>query len=668
MRKKRKNIPKSENFSVYLNKTRNDWLKIVSMLSFTLIPTFIVLDYIVMPDELFAKFMIFRLVVSGILIIQYIILRMSSRYASLHGLFITILAGTMIALMTNDLGGFDSGYYAGLNLVMMAVVILVPWGFAHGILNALTIIGIYAIVNVLNLHSFQIENLINNMYFLFSTALIAVSVSQIRLQLLRKEFDANIHLIIAKEEQDTIMNSVDEGLFIVQQEKEDEYVIGSQQSEAVTQILGTSSLAGKGFLEALSPYFPEKIITDLAEYLFMIFNRDVDNDLIRDLNPLEKLEADIPSELEIENKMLKFEFKPIRQMSGEKSYLISIKDVSKEVEMENRMLNNEIKAEHESQMMLAILQQGPAMLQDFVHGVETEISDIEKAISTDNNTEELSDAIETIFRAAHSMKGNAALLNLKFFAEQLDVFEEKIIELRDSDKLVREDLQTIESDLDIIKEVYTTLQGLIKNIQEFQGKKETETQETALESIPGALTELVGRISVELGKKVRLIAEKTDFTGLPASSAYIIRDILVQLTRNSITHGLEEPEARVKSGKDETGSITLNMQPDGDSFMIDYRDDGKSFDFAAIRKKGLESGKILESEVEQWNDTKLLKLIFDSGFSTAGESTMHAGRGVGMDIVKQRIKNMGGDFKIKYRQGEYTEFKITIPIKVLQEV
>lgn len=152
-----------------------------------------------------------------------------------------------------------------------------------------------------------------------------------------------------------------------------------------------------------------------------------------------------------------------------------------------------------------------------------------------------------------------------------------------------------------------------------------------------------------------------DFTGVSNKYAYTLRDILVQLTRNALTHGIENPEMRMLSGKDEYGTIDLSLKHEGESLCIGFRDDGNSFDFTAIRAKAVEMGKGIESEVQKWTASKLIRLIFEPIFSTADVSTLHSGRGMGMDIIKQRIKKVGGQLRVNYSPGQFTEFKIIFP-------
>ncbi|XDD51653.1 ATP-binding protein [Leptospira sp. WS92.C1] len=650
-----------DNFKTYLDDIRHSWLKTLCILGFTLIPLFIALDYFMIPEERFKNFVFYRTIATILILIQYSILCLtkSSRYAQLHGYFFSLIVGLMISLMTLELGGFDSSYYAGLNLAMIAVIVLIPWGFDHAVINSLLIIGSYLSLNFIFPNSFHNNILVNNLYFLSSSAVIAISINRVHFQLIRKEFYANSQLKTAKKEQDTIMNSVDEGLFIIHK-VDGQYFIGEHQSESVKKILGNAVLSGRKFTEALSEYFSLRKIDELIEYLIMISSRDIDEDMIRDLNPLEREGATVQFGINSVIKFLEFGFKRITQDYQNTDFLISIKDVTKEVEMEHQLRDNEFKAEQETQMMLSILHIGPALLQDFMEGIETELSVIDGVLRDEENHKNFPNAIETIFRSVHSIKGNASLLDLKFLTEKSNEFEKKMIMLKENKIPTWEDFLPIAYDLAKLQEVYGEMHGLIQRIRSFQNKG--GDTKSALSALPEAINELSLRIASELGKKVRLIATDIDFTGVSGKYAYALRDILVQLTRNAITHGIESPEIRLRSGKEECGTLILSLKPVGDTLCVNFRDDGSSFDFAAIRKKAFQMNKGLESEIKSWAAEKLIKLTFEPVFSTAGESTLHAGRGMGMDIIKQRVKKIGGRLKINYSPGQFTEFKFIFPI------
>ena len=129
----------------YLYTLVHSWSKTVTTLGFSLVPLFFILDVFMMPGELLSRFAVYRGVTTAIVVGQYFVLRatLPSKRDYLHGYFFTVIVGLMIVLMTTDLGGFNSTYYAGLNLVLIAVNLTLPWEFIHSVVNSLLIVGLY---------------------------------------------------------------------------------------------------------------------------------------------------------------------------------------------------------------------------------------------------------------------------------------------------------------------------------------------------------------------------------------------------------------------------------------------------------------------------------------------------------------------------------------------
>jgi len=191
----------ADEFEPYLNDIIHEWLKTLTTLGFTLVPAFFLLDYFTMPQDLLPRFGIYRLFSTIVLLVQYFIIRKSRPNSSsyYHGYFVSINVGGIIALMTVDLGGFDSSYYAGLNLVIIAVNLLLPWKTIHSVVNSIIIISMYVLFNVLSAHPYDTSILINNLFFLFSTAIIAVSINYVRHKLVKKEFYLLVELKKARD-------------------------------------------------------------------------------------------------------------------------------------------------------------------------------------------------------------------------------------------------------------------------------------------------------------------------------------------------------------------------------------------------------------------------------------------------------------------------------------
>jgi len=191
----------TEKFDDYLNSIIHTWLKTLTTFAFTLVPIFFILDYFTMPEDLLPRFGLYRLVPTIIVIIQYFIIRETkpSKYSYLHGYLISIIVAGMITLMTIDLGGFNSRYYAGLNLVIIGVILLLPWRVIHSAINSLVIISMYIVFNLIAAKPYESSILINNLFFLCSTAILAVSINYVKHRLVKQEFFLLVELKKARD-------------------------------------------------------------------------------------------------------------------------------------------------------------------------------------------------------------------------------------------------------------------------------------------------------------------------------------------------------------------------------------------------------------------------------------------------------------------------------------
>ncbi len=169
---------------------------------------------------------------------------------------------------------------------------------------------------------------------------------------------------------------------------------------------------------------------------------------------------------------------------------------------------------------------------------------------------------------------------------------------------------------------------------------------------------LVRDLSARLGKQVRLrtVGEGTE---LDKGLIERIADPLVHLVRNSIDHGLELPDVRAQSGKDETGTITLAASHQGGHIVIEVSDDGRGLDRDRILAKAHERGLAVP---ESPSDAQVWDLIFQPGFSTADAVTDLSGRGVGMDVVRRNIQALGGEVQLQSTAGHGTRVVIRLPL------
>ncbi|WP_207456925.1 chemotaxis protein CheW [Azospirillum sp. SYSU D00513] len=246
--------------------------------------------------------------------------------------------------------------------------------------------------------------------------------------------------------------------------------------------------------------------------------------------------------------------------------------------------------------------------------------------------------------------------------------------------------QTIRVNVDLLENLMTMVSELVLTrnqlLQILRSQKESEfaaplqrlnhvtselqegVMKTRMQPIGNAwakLPRLVRDLAHELGKKIDLQMLGAD-TELDRQVLELIKDPLTHMVRNSADHGLETPADRLRSGKSETGRITLNAYHEGGHIIIEIQDDGRGLAIDKIKAKAIQNGLATEGELAGMSDQQIIQFIMKPGFSTAAAITNVSGRGVGMDVVKTNIEKIGGTIEIKSVFGRGSTFVIKIPL------
>jgi two-component system, chemotaxis family, sensor kinase CheA len=175
------------------------------------------------------------------------------------------------------------------------------------------------------------------------------------------------------------------------------------------------------------------------------------------------------------------------------------------------------------------------------------------------------------------------------------------------------------------------------------------------------LPRVVRDLSMELGKQIELEMVGAD-TELDRQVLDLIKDPLTHMVRNSADHGLESPEQRRAAGKPVQGWIRLSAYHEGGHIIIQVADDGRGLDTERIKAKAIAHGLATEAAIEKLPEAQIHKFIFVPGFSTAATVTSVSGRGVGMDVVRNNIDQIGGTIDVKSVAGVGSSFTIKIPL------
>jgi two-component system, chemotaxis family, sensor kinase CheA len=172
---------------------------------------------------------------------------------------------------------------------------------------------------------------------------------------------------------------------------------------------------------------------------------------------------------------------------------------------------------------------------------------------------------------------------------------------------------------------------------------------------------LVRDLSGKLEKKVELVLTGSE-TELDRTVVDALGDPLVHLVRNSLDHGLESPEQREAAGKPPTGTLEISARHAGGSVLITVRDDGRGIDAARVAAKAAERGLIAAEDIDGVDLAQAVELLFSPGFSTAEQMSDISGRGVGLDAVRNAIRELGGEALMQSEPGAGTSTQIRLPL------
>ena len=210
-----------------------------------------------------------------------------------------------------------------------------------------------------------------------------------------------------------------------------------------------------------------------------------------------------------------------------------------------------------------------------------------------------------------------------------------------------EDLTKAVSNLDAVT---TDLQGAVM-----------KTRMQPIKKVFGRFPRVVRDLARSLNKDIKLVLEGEE-TDLDKNLVEALADPLVHLVRNSVDHGIEEPDVRVALGKPREGTVILSASQEGDHILLTIKDDGAGMNADKLKEIAIERGVLDADSAARMPDKEAFSLIFAPGFSTKTEISEVSGRGVGMDVVKTKITQLNGTVDIDSEMGVGTVLEIKVPL------
>ncbi|MBM97176.1 MAG: hypothetical protein CMI09_15165 [Oceanospirillaceae bacterium] len=462
----------------------------------------------------------------------------------------------------------------------------------------------------------------------------------------------------ARQETQEILKTVREGLFLL----DEKMVIGTQYSGSVKDIFGDKDYSGMSFRELLKSVVVESDMKTVEEYIKLLLNSQVKENLIGSLNPLSDLEVSLPTASGgYEVKHLSFRFNRAIENGEIRHILVTVLDITElvslrqDLEKANQNTGLQIGALKEllhvdRDSMEAFLKEADASL--------VAVNDILKERVT--SSYDYLDKINSTYRIIHRIKGDASALNVPNIVSAAHDFEEQLSRLREKDQLQGGDFLPLTLALNDLFRLLTDTRDILSVFHRSQTPVVQQLRsEPSLDH--AMINRLASRIAEDQGKEVSVVVDDKLFPSIALEHRKMVQDAVLQLVRNAVVHGIEIPAVRVSGGKSAAGAVTVALKAEESGIRVCVHDDGQGIDLDRVRERALERGMYSAEQLEAMQPNRIVSLIFEPGFSTLDTADEHGGRGVGMDIVKANIQQIRGRIRVSNRPGRHCEISFLLP-------
>jgi two-component system chemotaxis sensor kinase CheA len=495
-----------------------------------------------------------------------------------------------------------------------------------------------------------------------------------------------------------ILRTVKEGLFLL----DENLIIGSAYSSALEGLFQRNQLAGLGFDALLENIVSEKTLATALKFVKVLWSERTNEKLVKSINPLGEVEVHFSSGSgKYATRYLDFEFHRVRVDGKITQVLVSVSDVSSRVELARELQSSQQQAQAQVDTLLGILHIDPAHLASFLNDSNAAMKMINAVLREPAREESaFRKKLDTLFRQAHSVKGEAAALGLSSIESRAHSFEDDLKGLREKRDLSGNDFLPLVIKLDDLLTHLQSVSDLVSRLSKFQipraeapsagrqaGPLRAQPagvgQGLVRDGVPpadeaaspdpettgplgsdgglgAALQQLCERVAADSGKEARVQCRGLD--KVPEDYRRIIKDIAIQAVRNAVVHGVELPPERTASGKPAQGVVRVEFRRTSNgSYKLSVEDDGRGLATERIKEAAVQKGFITADQMEGLDAKQTLALLFQPGFSTLDVVTKDAGRGVGMNLMADHMRQIGGRVGVATAAGKFTRVTMTLP-------
>jgi two-component system, chemotaxis family, sensor kinase CheA len=479
----------------------------------------------------------------------------------------------------------------------------------------------------------------------------------------------------AQEQTRDILKTVKEGFFLL----DADYKIGSVWSEALTRLFGRTDFAGLAFEELLKKLVPPATLATATKYIKLLWGERAHENLMKSINPLGQLEIHVETASGArEARYLEFDFHRVMGPKGVKHVLVSVGDITSRVMLAKELQESQENANQQVDMMLGVMHIDPVQLMSFLDATETGLQLVNSIMKEPARSDtEFRKKLDGLFRELHSIKGEASALNLMSVAHRSHSLEDMVTELKKKPELSGNDFLPIVLKLDellahlrSVRELGTRLSSLREGAPAPVAERDHGTTQnlrapamsaakSAADELTSTLNQLAERLAHDHKKRFKL--QLSGLGSIPRPYVPTLKDVLIQMLRNSAVHGIEPADVRRAHTKDDIGAVRIEFRKSADGFELMFEDDGAGLLPEQLKAAAVRKHIVTQAEADAMDTRAAMALIFRPGFSTQEHVSMDAGRGVGMDVVAKSVYAIGGKIGVTTNPGKFTRFKVSLP-------
>jgi HPt (histidine-containing phosphotransfer) domain-containing protein len=503
----------------------------------------------------------------------------------------------------------------------------------------------------------------------------------------------------ARQQTEDILSTVREGLFLL----DGDLRIGTIHSHATAQLFQRETVSGLTFEDLLRDLVTAKTLAIATKFIKVLWSERTKENLIRSINPLNEVEIVVGEKgsKDAETKYLEFNFHRVRREGAITHVLVAVSDVTARVALAAQLKGAQDSAQSQMDAFLSILHVDPNQLSSFLDDSDVAFKMINATLRDPaRDSASFRRKIDGLFRQIHSIKGEASAIGLGSMEARAHALESDLAALRERSDLSGDDFLPLLTKFDDLVSHSQSVRDMVTKLASFRdsfGKNppsaiagsgaahvstgdttsrtpklsedqvaanqaaEQTLQRSAREGFVASAQQLADRIAGDHGKKVVVTCRGHDL--VPDAYRRPVKDVLIQLIRNAVVHGIESPQERQDAGKSPEGHIRISfeMTESGRAFRMQCEDDGRGLTPDKLRKTAVSKGIISQNDAAALSDQEAMMLVFRSGFSTANGVTRDAGRGVGMDVIAEIAARLQGRISLNSEIGKNMKLSLSFP-------